>query len=248
MSQEQQRPGSPTRAPQEPQNAPVNAQLLNEIQSEVSSEAAPLLDFLMRHGISIMAGLALFVAVLLGYGAYTWYDTSKTEEAQLELSRIVLANVGEKRIEALETFSKTAPESINMSTLLALAETAASMQNYSLAATYFGKIVNADPDGPIGTMAALNQGQALILAKKYGDAAPVLEGLLSRVVDNQRNVVRNALAEALLLMGDTAKAKQLFEAMANESQGAEADFYRYRAKTVDQYAQKTNKDQQPAQK
>ncbi len=236
MSQEQQRSGSPVNPQQGPQAAPANAQLLNEIQSEVSSEAAPLLDFLVRHGVSIMSCLALFVAVLLGYGAYTWYDTSKTEEAQLELSRIVLANVGEKRIETLENFSKDAPESINISILLALSETAASMQNYPLAATYFGKIVSADPDGPVGTMAALNQGQALILAKKYGDAVPILEGLLSRVVDTQRNVVRSALAEAVLLMGDTAKAKQLFEAIANESQGAEADFYRYRAQTAAAYA------------
>ncbi len=215
---------------------PANAQLLNEIQSEVSSEAAPLLEFLVRHGISIMAGLVLFVIVLLGYGGYTWYDNDKTEKAHLELSRIVLSNEGAERITALEAFAQDAPDAVKTGTWLALAETAVQLKDYDKAATYFGDIVPMDPQGAIGIMAALNQGQSLILAKKYAEAVPVLETLLARVVDNQRLVVRQALAEAALLAGDTAKAKQLFEAMANESTGPEADFFRFRANQLAQQA------------
>ncbi len=210
---------------------PTNPQLLNELQSEISSEAAPLLDFMVKHAVLIMACLGLFVVILAGVGGYNWYSERNLLEAQAKLSNIVLSNEGEQRVAALENFLDTASSSLKGSTHLALAETLMELKSYDKAAENYGALAIID-DGSVGLLAALNQGQALLLAGKAQDAVPVLEPLVNRAPAVQKVAVQQALAEAYLQAGDVEKAKQTFAAMAASTQGPESKFFSYRARTA----------------
>ncbi len=207
-------------------------QLLNELQSEISTEAAPLLQFILKHAVLIMACLGLFVIILAGVGGYNWYSEKTLLEGQAKLSSIVLSNQGEERMAALEKFLATATNELKGGTLLALAETSMELKAYDKAAEHFGALAAQDTEGAVGLLAALNQGQALFLAGKAKEAVPVLEAIVNKAPATQKIVIQQALAEAALQAGDVEKARQTFEAMANAGQGPESRFFRYRARTV----------------
>ncbi len=212
--------------------APLNPHLLSELQSEVSNEATPLLQFILNHAVIIMAGLALFVLILAGIGGYNWYAERNLQEAQANLSQIVLSNQGEERISALEAFLISAPSSMQGGIQLSLAETAMELKDYTKAAGYFGALAMLDTEGALGLLAALNQGQALLLAKKPKEALPIFESLVDKASAVQKIVIQQSLAEAAIQAGDVEKAKKTFEAMAAATPGAEGRFFRYRARTV----------------
>ncbi len=209
-----------------------NPQLLEEIQSEVSTEAAPLLQFILKHAILIMACLGLFVVILAGIGGYNWYAERNLLEGQAKLSSIVLSNQGEERVKALESFLTTAPTELKGGTILALAEVSMELKNYDKAAEHYGALAALDSQGAVGLLAALNQGQALLLAGKAKQAVDVLESIVNKPSTVQRVVIQQALAEAALQAGDVEKARQTYEAMVAAGQGPEERFFRYRARTA----------------
>ncbi len=209
-----------------------NPQLLNEIQTEVSNEAAPLLQFLTTHAIKIMLILGLFVVAVAGFGVYNWQQSSAFEKAQSELNVINQSKQGAERITALESFLASAPASLHSAIVLSIAETSMLAENYAKAAEAYGKLAQLHVDSATAILGALNQGQALILAGQGKEAVTVLESLATKVSTDQSTIVQQALAEAALLSGDTAKAKAAFEAIANATLGTESEFYRYRARTA----------------
>ncbi len=213
-------------------HGPANTQLLNELQSEVSSEATPLLQFILKHAILIMICLALFVVILGGIGGYNWYTERNLQQAQAELSNIVLSKQGEERITALEAFLSKAPSSLSGGIYLAISEAAMEIKSYDKAAANFGSLANLDPQGALGLLAGLNQGQALLLAQKPKEALVVLEAIVNKVTGPQKIVIQQSLAEAAIQSGDMEKAKKTFEEMGATSQGPEGRFFRYLARTV----------------
>ncbi len=217
-----------------PQGTAQNPQILNELQTEISNEAAPLLQFLTEHALKIMLVLGLFVVAVAGLGVYNWHQESVMEEAQTELHTINLTQDSAQRVSALEAFLSKAPESLQSSVLLHLAQVHMQEKNYNQAAENYGQLSQRNAGTALAIVSSLNQGQALILAGKGKEAVLVLEPIIAEVPTNQNTIAQQALAEAALLSGDTAKAKAAFEAIANATTGSESEFYRYRARTVAQ--------------
>ncbi len=210
-----------------------NPQLLNEIQTEVSSEAAPLLQFLTEHAIKIMLLLGLFVVAVAGLGAYNWYKSSTLEAAQSELHTINLNKEGKERITALDAFLTTAPAELQSTILLSLAEASMQTEDFERAAKAYGQLAGLNIDSATEILGTLNQGQALILAGKGQEALQALEGIVSKVPTQQSITIQQAIAEAAILSGNTAKAKAAFEAIANSISPAEAELYNYRIRALD---------------
>lgn len=223
--------------PNQPAPAPIpgqpdNTKLLTELQSEVSVEAAPLLQFIVKHMGVIVTVLVLFVLALAGTAGYNWYAERDRVQAQKELSRVVMATQGAERVKALQTFIAGAPASIKTAANLALADAAVTQQDFAVAAQAFGQIAAADSQGALGMLATLNEAQTLMRAGKAKEALPLLEKLENIMPEGQRNLVRQVLAEAALLSGDAQKAQKMFEAMAAATSGPEADFFLFRAQSV----------------
>ena len=211
---------------------PENAKLLTELQSEVSVEAAPLLQFIVRHMGLIVLVLVLFIIALAGTAGYNWYSERAATQAQQQLSRVVLTTQGAERVKALQDFVVGAPASVKVAGNLALADAAVAQQEYMLASQAFAQIAAADSKGAVGLLAALNEGQTLIRAGKAKEAIPLLEKLEALMPEAQRNMVRLVLAEAADQAGDKAKAAKIFESIAASMPGPDAEFYRFRAQSL----------------
>ncbi len=212
----------------------MSGPLINDVQSEVSNEAAPLLQFITTHALKIMFILAVFVAIVAGLGAYNWYQDKNMADAQTELNSIISEKKGNEQIAALDEFLKKAPQGLHVAIILAQAEVAIQEKAYAKAAEFYAHIASLEPDSAVALLAGLNQGQALMAAKKFQEAIPVLESLVAKAPQGHSFAIQQALAEAALQSGDLAKAKATFEAMANESTGGEAEILRFRARALEQ--------------
>ncbi len=223
----------PKPTPQNPQSQqPSQGPLLNEIQTEVSKEAEPFLQFLTTHALKIMMVLALLVVIVIGYGAYNWHHTSTLEEAQAQLGSIMLEKKGDERLTALEDFLKTAPKQLEITTLLNIADSSMQDSSYEKAAQAYGRIVALEKDSALALLSGLNQGQALMLAGKAKEALPILEQLANTVPTEQKLLIQESVVEAALQSNDIAKAKATLEAMANTAEGVNADLWRHRARNL----------------
>ncbi len=206
--------------------------LLSEIQTETSSEAAPLLNFLTTHALKIIGFLALFVLAVGGFGAYKWYDGNKLEQAQATLASITMDKKGEDRLNALEDFLKVAPKELQVTILLNMAVSAMQDQSYTKAADFYGRIVKIENKTAVGFLCTLNQAQALMFDNKNKEALPILQTLLAQMSDGQKLLIQQSIVEAALQSGDITVAKATLEDMAKATTGPEAELYRHRAKNI----------------
>ena len=97
---------------------------MRDLQAEVSSESAPMLQFMLRHAGTIASIVVLFVLVLAGTGIWRWYSTSKNDEARQSLARIVLQTSGPAQVKELAALAEKAPSDVRFSAYLALGQSA----------------------------------------------------------------------------------------------------------------------------
>ena len=143
--------------PLRPSGPQIPGSLMGEIQSEVAVEATPLLSFVLRNSRIIVACIVLLVLVIVGVGGWQWHQGRVEREAHLELGRILVSTQGPDRIAALETFLPTAPSDMKPGVQLEIATAALGLEQYGKAADAYAAVAAADPKGPIGMMAAINQ-------------------------------------------------------------------------------------------
>lgn len=104
------------------------ATLLDSIQSEVSREASPILEFLVNNSRKIFMGLTLFVLLVLGFGIFTYYTVSQQRSAQEALGKILIMPESAAKITQLEAFAASGKPELKTAALMALANSA-SLQN-----------------------------------------------------------------------------------------------------------------------
>jgi len=231
--------------PDEPNSS---QEILKELQSEVSVEAAPLMQFIVRHATLIMVSVGIFAVVLAGVGSYNLYSSSQLEKMQNELATIVMITDAQKRFIALEEFAKTVPEGVRLATLLELASVAISIEKYDTAINSYAEIAKDGGDDPLAQIAMLNQAEILLRVGKANESLALLEKLELQINSNSKIVMLSILAEAAILANQPERAINAFEELAASTSGAEADFFRYRGKILQDKNKaknvKSNKDAQ----
>lgn len=218
------------------QRPPVNSQesqvILNELQSEVSTEAAPLLQFILKHAGLIMTTLGLFALLLAGTASYRWYMARATTQAQTQLANLTMLPEGQAKFAALEQFAQTAPEQVRLAAALELANAAVNVKNYDKAAEAFATLHSIDAGHPLGDIAAFNEAQTLMRTGKFDAALSVLETLYNTVSEENRTLVNNLLAESAQAAGKTERAITAYDQLAASTTGPEAEFFRFRAQSL----------------
>lgn len=217
---------------QRPPLGPQESQVMTELQSEVSVEAAPLLQFILKHAALIMTALGLFALLLAGTASYRWYSARATTQAQTELARLTMISDAPQRFAALEQFVGKAPEQVRLAALLELANAALVIKNYDKAAEAFGMLAKSDANNPLGYVGAFNEAQTLLHSGKSEAALTVLEKLENEIPEDNRLLVRSLLAEAAIAAGKPERAISAYDALAAAATGPEADFFRFRAQTL----------------
>ncbi|MEG1610973.1 MAG: tetratricopeptide repeat protein, partial [Bilophila sp.] len=200
--------------------------LLGEIQSEVALEATPLLRFVLQNSRIIVSCIVALVAFIVAFGAWHWFTARVEREAQIELGHILIGAEGEPRIAALEKFLPSAPGAIRLGVQLEIAVTSLSVNALDKAAAAYGNIHAEDPKGALGLMAAINQADVLLRAKKPQEALTVLDALEKTVPENLRPSVHEAQAACAEQSGDFVRALAGYEAIVSSPGGDQMGYYK----------------------
>lgn len=217
--------------PQKNQGA-EDSPLLRDLQAEVSSESAPMLQFMLRHAGTIAGIVVLFVLVLAGSGIWRWYSTSKNDEARQSLARIVLQTSGPTQVKELAALAEKAPSDVRFSAYLALGQSAMSNGDNATAADAFAKAAK-ESEGPLALIAGMNEAGAMLKAGKYADALALLQKLQAALPGEvTAPQLKQMMAEAAVAAGQTEQAARLYLALSREAQGLNSEYFRARATTL----------------
>ena len=207
--------------------------LFRDLQAEVSSESAPLLQFMLRHAGIIAGVVILFLLVLAGTGIWRWYSGGKNEDARQELARVSMTMQGQERLKALAALADKAPSDVRLSVLLAWAQSALESGDAAVAAEVYAKAAKLDADGALGLAAALGEAGSLLKAGKNAEALTLLQGLEARQPGENRSVqLRQMLAEAAARAGQKDLAAKTYQALAQEVNGLDGEYFRVRAEAL----------------
>ena len=195
--------------PQKNQGA-EDSPLLRDLQAEVSSESAPMLQFMLRHAGTIASIVVLFVLVLAGTGIWRWYSTSKNDEARQSLARIVLQTSGPAQVKELAALAEKAPADVKFSAYLGLGQSARSSGANATAAEAGGNGAE-ESGGPLGLIAGMNEAGAMLKAGKYADALALLQKLQAALPGEvTAPQLKQMMAEAAVAAGQTDQAARIY--------------------------------------
>ena len=217
--------------PQKNQGA-EDSPLLRDLQAEVSSESAPILQFMLRHAGTIASIVVLFVLALAGTGIWRWYSTSKNDEARQSLARIVLQTSGPAQVKELAALAEKAPAEVRLSAYLALGQSAMSNGDTATAASAFAKAAK-EGDGSMALVASMNEAAVLLKSGKYAEALALLQQLQSALPGEvTAPQLKQMTAEAAVVAGQTEQAARMYLALSREAQGLNSEYFRARATTL----------------
>ena len=220
---------------------PVGPALLQDLQAEVGSESAPLLEFILRHGGKIAAMVAAFLLILGLSALWRWHESRRASEIRDELARISMRQQAPERAQALAALADRAPSSLQVPVCLAWGQAALENDDANTAVEAYGRAAKADADGPLGMVAALGQASSLLKAGKADAALALLQGLESRLATGSDDIVlRQMLAEAALQSGKKELAAKIYLALGKESQGVDAAYFRARGEELGAESNETN--------
>ena len=214
--------------PQKHQGA-EDSPLLRDLQAEISSESAPMLQFMLRHAGTIAGIVVLFVLVLAGTGIWRWYTTNKNDTARQELARIVLQPSSPAQVKELAALAEKAPADVRFSAYLALGQSAMSSGDNAVAAEAFAKAAKEN-ESALSMVAGMNEAGVLLKAGKYAEALTLLQKLQSALPGEvTAPQLKQMTAEAAVAAGQPEQAARMYLALAREAQGLNSEYFHARA-------------------
>lgn len=210
----------------------VPAGVMGEIQSEVPVEAAPLLQFIMRHVKLVVGVVLLLIAGIIATGVYQWRSSQSLREAELALGKVLSGSTtGVARITALEELEKRVPDAMRIGLWLEVAMVAQQVDNYAKAADAFARVGQMDK-GALGIVSTLNQADMLLKAGESGKALAVLEPLGQNTPESMRFIVQESIAAAAESAGNIKRAIEAYQALLATERVQDAPFYKARVASL----------------
>ncbi len=207
--------------------------LLDGIQSEVSAESAPLLNFITRHASSIAGIVLILLLILGGMAIWNWYHGGKQKEARQELARINAQLKGADKNTALAKLAENAPESTKLFIYMSLGQSAQENGDPVLAADAYAKAASLDGDGALGLTAALGSVGSLLMQAEYVQALTLLQELDRKLPEASKSMeFKQMLAEAAAKAGQPQLAYQTYENLASTVKTPEAAYFKSRAEAL----------------
>lgn len=183
-----------------------------EMQAEVSPEAAPLWNFVLKHAKHITMAVVACVAVILAVAGWQWYAETQLQKSRNALGQALSLQDPARRVEALEAFLKDAPSELILATDLEIAAASVAMQDYPRAAAAYARVAEREGDSPLGFTARLNRAQVLMHNGEYALARSEFQALVSKAPAQLLSVMNQQVAEAAEAAGDKAGAVAAYEA------------------------------------
>ncbi len=203
----------------------------SQLEKEVSSDLHPALQFITDHIKHIVIVLG---AILLAVGAYAGYSTwqsSQVKKAENELGAILVAPDSETKIEKLRAYLQDAPERLQASARLALAETLMSEQEFEQAAEQWAALKQEKSD--IRFVAWLGQTKCLLLAGQPELALKELSQLKSKAPEAYSMIIARQTGQAAEAAGQYAEAIRNYQQLASQAPPEDRAFLQARIKELE---------------
>lgn len=206
---------------------------MQDIQAEVSSENAPLLEFITKYA-GVIAGVVLALLLILGGMAiWNWHKSGKENDARAELARINMQLKGEAKDQALLNLAQNAPDSTKLFIYMSLGQSAQENGNPILAADAYAQAAKLDNDGPIGLTAALGSVGSLMMQAEYQQALALLQELDKRLpAANNSQYLQQMLAEAAYKTGNLQLAMDTWRKLGDETGTPQGAYFKKRADEI----------------
>lgn len=209
------------------------AGLFDGIQSEVSAENAPLLEFITKYA-GIIAGIVITLLLILGgMGAWRWYQTDKQKNALNELANIEVHLSGSEKNAALTKFAENAPDTLKIYAYMSLGKNALENNNPKLAADAYANAAKLGGDSSLGVAASFAEAGALLNQEDYSRAISILQNLEKYFIEPSSAIrLKEMLAEAAAAAGNKELAIKTYEWLGNEVKTPEGSYFRSRAEAL----------------
>lgn len=199
------------KAVKQPAPPPGPAGLVGDIQREISDEASPLLTFLIAHAAKIAIAIVLFIVAIAGYWIYSWQAENKRAEEVALLGKLLVISDPAMRLEALEGFLPTAPESVRRTAWFSVLDAAIQLEDQEKIYSAWKAVSEMDP--AIRIPATLGMANSLTAREQYREALALLEGVSGSLQDTESVEVNIRIALLAEMLGDYQRAVKACDAV-----------------------------------
>ena len=197
--------------PQNKEQTP-EANLLESIQSEVSKEASPLLDFLATHARLIFLFLVTLIVLIFAAGIWNYHSSSKTKAQEEALGKILIRPDTPAKLADLEQFAATAEGGMKDAALLALTHSAVKQGDQERALLGWRRVATMG-NASLSLIAGLGEAGTLARLGKPAEGIARLEGMIPAATPEERALLSAMMLELAEQDGDWAKAVALCKEM-----------------------------------
>lgn len=200
----------------------------HELADEITKEATPIFDTLMRykHIIAGVAGVVIAVAAI--YTGVTLWNSYTHSSAKEKLGDILLTNSAQERIDALKDFVADAPEGVRNGATFELVGAQVQMGQFDDAVQTWDQLIARLENPELLALAKLGKARTLLLAGKADEALAMAQGLRADTPESFAVPVNRIVAAAAEQAGDTQAALEAYQALLSGGQTADAEYLNYK--------------------
>ncbi len=209
------------------------------LADEVSEDLHPLLLWLTKNVKSVSLVCLALILVFGGIAAYEYFQKQSRVSAANELGKILVTTDEAKKMDALEGYVKSAPESMEVRGLFELAASSINDKKFSAANTAWSGL-ESKVDASLKTVPALGRVQALAMEGKNDQALAILKDLQKNGPKSYTISVNSTLGALAEQAGDYATASEAYKALlaAYGGKGRTKAYYEHKISELSEKAGK----------
>lgn len=175
-----------------------------ELKAETSKEAAPLLEFVLKHIRVIILGIIVFIILAVAFGVWQWKVDTAFKEANSTFVTITDMQDPAQKIEALKSLAKTAPKDLKLPILLEEASAAAQVKQFDLAITSLREAIELTKDTAFALSLHFALADVYVTANKPEEALKLMDELAKTAPE----ALKNSLLEERALLSESIGNKE----------------------------------------
>lgn len=194
--------------------------LVDSLQSEVASEASPLLNALINNARFIVMGLVLFLVAIAGYWIYSSQAQKQTQADLRALGEILVISDPAKRLERLEAYAPGAPGSVRHQAWFSVMEAATELGKHDKAFDAW-KVIS-EFGGEMKATGCMGMANSLAAQGKLQEAVDLLASRVSGFSGQEALNMQQRIASLAEAAGDTKRALAACDAIINAPEASDA--------------------------
>ncbi len=193
------------------ENKNTTQDILNQVHESTPDTLHPILDYLLKNGKMIVAGVAAIILIAGGVSGVKYMNQQKQLKAQSELGAILIKYSGAKQAEALAAFEKEAPAEMKTAVQLALAKAWMDAEDYAKAEAAWDNVKSDAKE--LAPVAELGKAKCALISGKSEEAVKILQTLKNSGAESYAPTINRMLGEAAEKSGNIQLAVQAYQGL-----------------------------------